>query len=779
MNQPPPLPPPVKQLQGPAPVSWLSLLRTVRAPLAAIVLAGIGLVLPSQSKDMLAALADGGLVPREVFVFYLSLAFLTFSGWYWARALISARFDVPHTEAGRSQLLATDGRINLFAFDAVPWLIFLLAGAVGAGLIIRSGVWHALWFLLAWVVVYAFFRPTRMEGTERKPRRFVRGDQPDYRAIAHAPPRSTAKFREWLSWRSFRMHLRLLTNRAPGGRLLAWPLIAVSLSLFVWGAVASFVTFNRPVASLPVLLSAAFTGPSAALICLALIIPLLSAITFYADGYRFRLTFKGRSIGLSRPPVIGVLVIVSLVTPWAFHLHTVRAVDGALPPRKNLADYFVGWVEACAPRQGAVRPIIVAVSGGASRAAVWGGQILQDVERASVPGGPAVFAVSSVSGGSLGVAGYMALLAGMKDEERCAAEDRGARQDQMAELAKSPLGDDVLAPLLAGWLAVDLPRSLLSPFAAIVRTFVGEQPRGGDRAEAIERAFERLWDKDWTAHPKLSFADGFLSLFYDGTTQRRGMPLWIANGTEVATGSRVLTLPIDSTQWPFRSSRDALALLAADVPISTAINNTARFPYLEPSGELLKRRSSEELAKRSLGERFWEQWRIGDRSAPEIIDGGYFENEGLQTALELAAWLESEGSKALKGRAVRPIIVQATADGSAKLTSDEVIRYDSKASDPGKAPAVSPAFQILAPISGLYNVRGGHSLVLLWAAKDFHKEDFVHFMLPGLEGRDVPLNWVLSTATTEQIRKATSTPQDTLKNHDERERLHKLLKASP
>lgn len=48
-----------------------------------IVLAGIALVLPSQSKDMLAALADGGLVPREVFAFYLSLALLTFSGWYW------------------------------------------------------------------------------------------------------------------------------------------------------------------------------------------------------------------------------------------------------------------------------------------------------------------------------------------------------------------------------------------------------------------------------------------------------------------------------------------------------------------------------------------------------------------------------------------------------------------------------------------------------------------------------------------------------------------------
>jgi hypothetical protein len=183
-------------------------------------------------------------------------------------------------------------------------------------------------------------------------------------------------------------------------------------------------------------------------------------------------------------------------------------------------------------------------------------------------------------------------------------------------------------------------------------------------------------------------------------------------------------------------------------------------------------------APRSVFDRFKDQWRLGRRSAPEIIDGGYFENEGLQTALELAAWLETEGSKALNGREVRPIIVQATADGSARLTLDDVVRSGNVAGDPGKAPDVSPAFQFLAPISGLYNVRGGHSAVLLWAAKDIYKANCVHFMLPGIDGRDVPLNWVLSTDVASQIRKATSVPQD-LKNDEERTRLRELLQAKP
>jgi hypothetical protein len=761
----------------PKPVSWLSLMRTVRAPLAVIVLTGLAVVLPSQSSDMLAALSDGKFVFSEAFIFYFSLAFLTFSGWYWARALISARFDVPSTQAGRAQLAATEQRLDVFAFDFVPWLIFILSGLVGVGLILRSHVWNALWFLAAWMAVYAFFRPTRVVNHGRQPRRFARNHQPAYGAIAGGAQRSTTSFRKW--WKSIPTHVRLLTNRAPGGRLAAWTFIAVSLGLFVWGAVASFVTFDPPIASLPMMLSALFTGPSAALICLALIIPLLSVITFVADGFRIQFTIKGRSTGPSRPPVIGVLVLIIFVTPYLLHLHTVRVIDAGLPQRESLATYFKSWAEACAPKQGPVRPIIVGVSGGASRAAVWGAQVLQDVEEASVPGGPAVFAVSSVSGGSLGVAGYMALLAGMKDGDRCAADSRDARQKRVALLATAPLGDDVLSALLAGWLAVDLPRSLLSPVATVVRTFVGEQPRGGDRAEAIERSFERLWDKPWTTETKLRFSDPFLSLFYDDKgTLRRGMPLWIANGTGVSNGSRVLTLPVDKTDWPFRSARDALALLAADVPISTAINNTARFPYLEPSGELLPRKPMQSQAPRSLLDRFKDQWRLGKRSAPEIIDGGYFENEGLQTALELAAWLEREGKKALGGREVWPIIIQSTADGTAGMKLEDVVRHNSVAGDPGKAPGSAAAFQILAPISGLYNVRGGHSAVLLWAAQDIYRTGFIHFMLPGIDGRDVPLNWVLSKGTASAIRSMTSEPND-LQNREERQRMRDLLQVKP
>src|SRR5262245_29379320 len=63
------------------------------------------------------------------------------------------------------------------------------------------------------------------------------------------------------------------------------------------------------------------------------------------------------------------------------------------------------------------------------------------------------------------------------------------------------------------------------------------------------------------------------------------------------------------------------------------------------------------------------------------------------------------------------------------------------------------ALQILAPLFGLYHVRGGHSAVLLRQARDAHPR-FVRFYLPADHGRPIPLNWVLSNTSAQFIWKA-------------------------
>ena len=94
------------------PVSWVSLFRTARAPLAVLLLAAAGLIIPPQTDDMLAALSDGGKFARlPSFFFQLSLAVLSVSAWYWAR--------IQGTRADRRKLLEHDKRINPFALAAV------------------------------------------------------------------------------------------------------------------------------------------------------------------------------------------------------------------------------------------------------------------------------------------------------------------------------------------------------------------------------------------------------------------------------------------------------------------------------------------------------------------------------------------------------------------------------------------------------------------------------------------------------------------------------------
>jgi hypothetical protein len=746
----------------------MSLLRTVRAPLTVVALSAIALVMPPQSSDMLAALTSGSGAWLDTFWFYLALALLTFSGWYWTRALIAARFDVPNSDDGLQAMHQGDQRIDPYAYDAVPWIVFFLTFLLGLGLILRSAAWWAGLPLVIWLGLFVWYRPGRTVGGTRAPRRLPFGTGNAYRALTGGARRSTNSLRQW--WRYLPFHFRLLVNRAPGGPAVAGPFIAIALFLFLWGAFASFVTLPDPFVSLPLAIAAVFHGPGAALFVAALIIAPLSLITFLADGYRLEFRIGGRTTGPARPPVILALAIWVGLAPWLFHLHTVRITE-TVAQRQPLEALFRQWAAACAPGTGPVQPIIVAVSGGASRAGVWGARVLQEAEEISGPG-RAVFAVSSVSGGSLGAAAYMALLGQLTPEQLCRdGTATEARKQRARLLDRQPLGDDVLGALLAGALAVDIPRNLLSPAAAAVRVITGGQPRGGDRAEAIERAFEALWGP--IADDRLPFSAPYLLLFYkDLSTQnqppagtyRAGMPLWIANGTDAGSGARLMTLPFlpkvppqGTTQrqpfdWPFGAAVDVLSVLHADVPISTAINNSARFPYLEPSGELLE--YWPRTRERSWKDRFCDQVRFCRRGTTEIVDGGYFENEGLQTALDLANWLATDGSRALGDRQVLPIIIQATGDGGPAITPDRVLRFNSPRDDPTR-PDRSPApLQILAPLSGLNAVRSGHSNVLLRQVREQYGERFFHFFLPGQAGTEVPLNWVLSDQTTAFIRAA-------------------------
>jgi hypothetical protein len=746
-------------------VSWRSLLRTARAPVSVLVIAACALLLPPQTEDMLAALSDGELAHRNfALIFHATLGFLAINAWFWARALLSARFDVADNVAARALLVEQDPRVDRRAFDLVPRLVFVLSVLLGAGLIARSRQWLTLFELLVWSLPGFFALYYRLPLLEwlHPPL----SDRP--RGPGLPSRRDTDGF-----VREMPARLNLLLRRAPFARpWLPAGLLVLSFAIFVYGAIESFTPWGALHDALPARAAAIFPGPGAAFIAIALMIGPLSALTFVFDGLRIPPALA--AYGLTRVPVIAMLLVWVLVAPTIFNLHSVRVVspeqpDWPVSDRRDLTDFFRAWVRDCAPRTGAVRPVIVAISGGASRAAIWGARVLSDIERASPPGGPAVFAISSVSGGSLGTAAYLALLAALAPSQRCAGGPTPQRADRLAQLATTDWAQDALGPLLAGALLLDPPRAILSPFAAAAWFSTGRQPRGGDRAEAFERGVERQWrvaGHPDGGDPPTNFGDPFLSLFYDANGIRPGMPIWIANGTDAGTGNRLVTVPFSPHgAWPLEAAEDALAVLDSDVPISTAINNTARTAYLEPGGQLLRLRRPE-----------------GDRATPraaggeDVVDGGYFENEGLQTALELAEWLRTVGPGLIADhRPVEPIIVQSTADG---VSLDQVVRCGGPPDDPANLGGDQRPLQLLRPVLGPLAARGGQSAVLLRQARDRYctpQQAFFHFYLPAQpDGSEVPLNWILSDATALFIWNAMD--QDA-GNSAERERLTRGLRT--
>lgn len=129
----------------------------------------------------------------------------------------------------------------------------------------------------------------------------------------------------------------------------------------------------------------------------------------------------------------------------------------------------------------------------------------------------------------------------------------------------------------------------------------------------------------------------------------------------------------------------------------------------------------------------------GNETPVSLIDGGYFDNSGLESALELANWLE------LKEK-VKPIVVAVTGDGDSSVPPDKVVRCGAETTDPRALRPQKHVWEPIGPVLGLYDVRSGHVDVLQRrAAEQLCGEGrFFQFYLPAWGKMAVPLNWVLS-----------------------------------
>jgi hypothetical protein len=455
----------------------------------------------------------------------------------------------------------------------------------------------------------------------------------------------------------------------------------------------------------------------------------LGAMLALVNALEFAVTWTTQKEVFSagaRPRVVGVYAVVFVIglgvlNAWLHPFHRVRPCDGddcvAPPPpagfsvatlpdeRPTVAVAARAWYEQAksayskAHGEGPVPMLIVATAGGGIRAAYWTAEVLEKLagdfakeDSFAKEGGvrPYLFAISGVSGGSVGAAAFDAALA-ERDENSCKAGDA------KCPLATTFLTADFLAPALANLVFVDTPSSFLPDFGQV------------DRGTALERSFESA-SRGLLTRP-------FLSLFRykkdpaaDGQAPWR--PILLLNATHEETGKRIITGHVLIERNVFIDSLDALHVLGKDVRASTAAHNSARFTYISPVGDL------------------------GDKHG-SVIDGGYFENYGALSALELAraARWELRGEKP----GVKLVILMISSDPSLKQAHELVRIKEAKDHGPclvsvaeregapsgagaSQKPDNSPNYlsldtekvanawinEFLAPFQGITNVREAH-----------------------------------------------------------------------
>lgn len=302
-----------------------------------------------------------------------------------------------------------------------------------------------------------------------------------------------------------------------------------------------------------------------------------------------------------------------------------------------------------APTAGRPVPlIIVASQGGASRAAVWTLSVMRQLDAATGGAfGENLFAISAVSGGALGAVSYL---------QAAIAHGRGAGSaDWSNPRVRGMLEQLSQADLLGASVATYFLHDTL------VATLRGLHPAAGlDRGRVLEGAFERHWA--WRPGLGLSADQARAGLVArHQSAVGRSLPHLALNGTDRTTGRRIITstFRFEVGDDVFPQADDLLGLLdkpgherceerirdgvslGLDVPAATAVHNAARFPFISPAGLVNTRCRIGEPGR----------WAV----QRQVLDGGYFENYGAATALDMVHAVHRIAEQ--RGLHIKPIVV--------------------------------------------------------------------------------------------------------------------------
>lgn len=424
------------------------------------------------------------------------------------------------------------------------------------------------------------------------------------------------------------------------------------------------------------------------------------------------LTYLPLSYGWPSLALLPILAAFGIAAATLNRNHglTSRLVPGSdrgCAARPDAAEHLAKWA---ATHPGKI--VLVAAEGGASRSAWWTSHVLTALDYASAGTfSRQVYAVSGVSGGSLGATTYVGLL-----------EQRGAPAAQMqalgfptqqqcwdmrAHLDKYPLPMQSECFLGRDFLSTTLGYLL---FPDLMQRFIPVSIDSWDRSLGLERT----WSTDWRhLFGKDVFREPMDSLYRDTNgAVRNDIPLLFLNTTRVQAGRSAIQAPVGIRSTELDDVFDG-RLRTRGLPLSAVVHNSARFPVISPGGDV----------------ETWDgvHWDT-------VVDGGYFENSGAATLTELirsfnrrntantkpaptscskepavegAAQTATEPTESVEKILERILVVFIMNDPVSHLS---VLPNGSAQDDPqyGRKPVVAQE-ELLTPVVGLFNTRSARA----------------------------------------------------------------------
>lgn len=427
--------------------------------------------------------------------------------------------------------------------------------------------------------------------------------------------------------------------------------------------------------------------------------------------------------------------------------HWIETDPGAAaPPPMTSSSAFEAWLRSrgglTSLPEGRKFPVyIVAAQGGGAYAAYHSATLLSSIQDECPDFAKHLFAISAVSGGSVGASVFAGLLEGhpippaSSSIGDCGTRVRPPKGRSLEDLTAEVLDRDFFAPLQAGMLFPDfMQRFIWPPIGAF------------DRARTLDKALASSWHDAmqipgarWL-NPKPDNENLLGSQFtahWKPSTDSL-VPALLFNTTETHSGRRRLIAPFTFPGTDLRFM--PVWNMAADAPVKpvtlsvkTAAFVSARFPWVTPSAWF------EDIATTKSGGRVAEKIRV--------VDGGYFENSGVATALDLINAMQQD----LRSNEFAPyrdkielvLVVLTSADFSVRSyyglgESLEPIRAMLSTREARAPIEIARANQILNTASQATQLPQHSGPALL------------KFKLDGL-GYPLPLGWVLSNITRDLI----------------------------